>query len=207
MLDSDDPIRTVSDWQEVINCLHHFPAPRSGFDGQGDIERTAWAFRGVDDATFQLEPSIERSAKGSSMGWAALELNVSQEFKSRAQMYISPPLIPTDELTWLALMQHYGIPTRLLDFTFSPFVAVYFAARESKHKGQSEDQREHVRVWAMDLEAINKRFRGSMAQFESSVEGKSRERKRVKFGLDDFSSQADALKSDTGPAPWGETNS
>ena len=80
MLDSDDSsmITTLSDWQELINCLHDFPPPRLGFDQQGDIERTAWVFRGVNDATFQLEPSIERNAKGSSMGWAALEVTVSR---------------------------------------------------------------------------------------------------------------------------------
>ena len=112
-------------------------------------------------------------------------------------MYISPPLIPPDELTWLALMQRFGIPTRLLDFTFSPFVALYFAVRESKHERQSKDERKPVRVWAMDFKAINDTFRRSMAQSKSTLRGKSQGRKRVKFGLDDFASQLDVLKGDT----------
>jgi hypothetical protein len=40
--------------------------------------------------------------------------------------------IPTDNyFEWLAIMQHYGSPTRLLDFTESIFIATYFAVVES----------------------------------------------------------------------------
>ena len=39
-------------------------------------------------------------------------------------------MVPANRLEWLALMQHYGTPTRLLDFTRSPYVACYFALEE-----------------------------------------------------------------------------
>ncbi len=66
-----------------------------------------------------------------------LERLVALEFRSRARMHLNAALIPDqkDEFTWLTQMQHYGIPTRLLDFTYSPFAALYFAIREQKNAG------------------------------------------------------------------------
>jgi hypothetical protein len=50
-----------------------------------------------------------------------------------------------DRFGWLAIMQHYGTPTRLLDFTESPYVALYFALR-NREAGESE----FAEVWAFD---------------------------------------------------------
>lgn len=46
---------------------------------------------------------------------------------SNAHLYLNHTPKEDDALSWLAIMQHYGAPTRLLDFTFSPYVAAYFA--------------------------------------------------------------------------------
>jgi FRG domain-containing protein len=62
-------------------------------------------------------------------------------------------------------MQHYGIPTRLLDFTYSPFVALYFAIREQCN----DKERSHVRLWAIDETAVNARFKGVVHQAETEA--------------------------------------
>lgn len=49
--------------------------------------------------------------------------------------------VPEDVIEWLALMQHFGAPTRLLDFTQSPYVATYFAV---------EDATEDSVIWAVN---------------------------------------------------------
>ena len=65
------------------------------------------------------------------------------QFKRRAHNYLSASLLPKegDSLEWLALMQHHGAPTRLLDFTRSPYVASFFAV---------EDADSECAVWAID---------------------------------------------------------
>jgi hypothetical protein len=126
------------------------------------------------------------------MDWSALEELVLFEFKARARMHLSAPLIPTDEITWLAQMQHYAIPTRLLDFTYSPFVALYFAMRNSHEKlliCQKESSRTHVRLWAVDASAVNTRFRRVTGKGRSggSKEGWGKERNKIRpYEVDGF---------------------
>ena len=55
---------------------------------------------------------------------------VLDEFPRRASRYFGSNQQPADQLEWLSWMQHFGAPTQLLDFTYSPYVAVYFAFEE-----------------------------------------------------------------------------
>ena len=183
--------KLLSTWDQIVKHLGQYPSPRLSFDSDGEVNNQAWIFRGVSNSAYPLEPSVERTAKNGHIGWAALEVKVVAEFKSRARMHIGPTLIPEDELTWLALMQHYGIPTRLLDFTLSPFVALYFAVR---HGGEKSTP---ARVWAMDSEAIN----GNFLRVTARARIRARERKKtpghkVSFHLDDFASERDVLRDD-----------
>jgi hypothetical protein len=114
-----------------------------------------------------LETTIERQARFSNLPWSALEHLVIDEFKSRAPMHLTPPSIPADKFTWLALMQHYGAPTRLLDFSNSPFVALYFAIRGA---GRCLATR-YVRLWAIDARKVNAWFK------KSATEARAEERK------------------------------
>lgn len=144
--------RQCSDWAEITECLGEFSPPETSIDSEGGVTAKAWAFRGLKSSCYELQPAIERQA--SKMEWSALETRVSFEFKARARMHLSAHLIPGDELTWLAQMQHYSIPTRLVDFTYSPFVALYFAIGNS----HEEVRRSHVRIWAVNVVAVKDRF-------------------------------------------------
>jgi hypothetical protein len=49
------------------------------------------------------------------------ERQLLKEFKRRAHFYVNSLPTHGDVLGWFALMQHYGAPTRLLDWTYSVF--------------------------------------------------------------------------------------
>lgn len=171
MTDQSDPEaenRRCSSWKEIVECLEAFPPPAIIQDDDGIVVSREWVFRGLQDASYKLSPTIERVAALSSE-WSALEVLVSSEFKTRAHMHLPAHSVPRDELTWLALMQHWGVSTRLLDFSYSPFVALYFAIRGGERNGDG------VRLWALDAEAVNDRFE-VVAWAARRKEGEKRQR-------------------------------
>lgn len=96
-----------------------------------------WIYRGHQVSSWQLESSLHRSFKESEKISTGINFTTSfklshertmiQRFMSNAHLFLDCLPQQNDGLSWLALMQHYGAPTRLLDFSFSPYVAVYFA--------------------------------------------------------------------------------
>jgi hypothetical protein len=62
------------------------------------------------------------------------ELMILRLFKERAIPHLD--FIPNSDWEWLAIAQHHGLPTRLLDWTRNPLVAAYFAIR-NEHAGDS----------------------------------------------------------------------
>jgi hypothetical protein len=107
-----------------------------------------WAFRGHSHADWTLEPSIERLKKLHEKGFRTdAEEYVRRTFKRRAHKYLDVVPIDEDELEWLALMRHYGAPTRLLDWTTSPYVAAFFATADAEQEAPSA-------IWAIDARAV-----------------------------------------------------
>ncbi len=106
--------------------------------------RTIW-FRGQAAEDWHLEPSLSRKGK------LALELQLIKQFKQNANQFLDrSPLV---EWEWIFLMQHYGIPTRLLDWTENPLIAVYFAVCEDAEKVRGK--RPAAAVWCLYPRKLN----------------------------------------------------
>jgi hypothetical protein len=109
-----------------------------------------WAFRGQADSSWVLNNAIERTSfihyhKG-------IEAEFVAEFERGARNYLLKDETPQHLIEWLALMQHHGAPTRLLDLTRSPFIASYFAFESSY-----ESQENGVAIWGININYLKNR--------------------------------------------------
>lgn len=86
-------------------------------------------FRGVSNIEYLLLPSVGRMANYSYVN----ERNMFEHFKLKAQAHIKA----SNDFEWLAIAQHHGLRTRLLDWTSNPLIAAYFACSEIKNKSQT----------------------------------------------------------------------
>ena len=104
--------RTVTSVSDMIESLKN---------DTNDYQGPVW-FRGQSRVDWKLEPRLMRG------GSETIESHLINRFKQNATYLLNQ--VPRGEFEWLFLMQHHSVPTRLLDWSESPLVALYFAVSE-----------------------------------------------------------------------------
>lgn len=124
----------ASTWNDFQDCAFY-----DSWDQNILRHRSSYVFRGLSVSTYDLLTGLQRTCKRK----IYLEQSLIRNFRKYASLDINNP-----ENHWevISLGQHHGLPTRLLDWTFSPYVALHFAtANLSKYNQDGV-------IWCLDFD-------------------------------------------------------
>lgn len=114
--------------------------------GQNGDGTSLW-FRGVGSSSHTLSPSLHRNSQiTDTASLFGFEQRLITRFQERSIPYLTHRIEEIWE--WLFLMQHYGMPTRLLDWTENPFIALFFAL-SSAQKNAAGTYDNDAAVWIL----------------------------------------------------------
>lgn len=132
---------TIHNITDLINCIK----------GQLKENNKIWWFRGHSDNSWPLLPSIWREYSKEQ------EAYMSQEFLFKAKARSNRVVQADDRSEWISIMQHHGLPTRLLDWSKSPLIALYFAVH-NYHRHSTAISDHDACIWMLCPGRLNKQF-------------------------------------------------
>lgn len=146
----------VSSWSELCESLYD-----QSYQAAIGRFRSNFAFRGVSDKDYDLATSFRRNCGDR----AELEYHLLRNFQKYAQ--IDDAAANWSDWHWMTLAQHHGLPTRLLDWTYSPFVAMHFATSETTKFDRD------AAIWHVDYGRVNRLLPSPLSDTLDEVGGKA----------------------------------
>jgi len=132
-MDNHDEI--AQSWSDLHDRLFHVP-----IDPSLGRFRTGFVYRGLDNAAYApMQTSLMRL--GGDPG--SKERHLLRNFRKYAYLDVRPS---ESDWYWLAVGKHYGLPTRLLDWSYSPYVALHFATADLRQMDQDG------LIWCVDVD-------------------------------------------------------
>ncbi|MEX2490476.1 MAG: FRG domain-containing protein [Nitrospirales bacterium] len=143
-----EPPKVIANWRQ-LECLHQTLLADQG---------RCLIYRGQREFRWDLATTLERAGRRFSLSpdlLPAAESWLITEFQRHAHRFATGLPEPVDRMRWMALMQHHGAPTRLLDCTYSFYVAMHFAI-EHATGGQ------HCALWVIDQKSCWEHAKGQL---------------------------------------------
>jgi hypothetical protein len=107
----------VESWSHLQDVLY-----TDSWNKQLSRYRSSYVYRGLEDSQYKLTTTLNR------LGESHLEKHLLRNFRKYSQKQVQQEY--RSVWNWLALAQHHGLPTRLLDWTYSPYIALHFTTAD-----------------------------------------------------------------------------
>ena len=124
LIKAENTLRVAS-WSELLDVLHD-----NSWNDRINRHRSHNMFRGQSRAEYELSSGLSRNGGAQ----IKLEKHLLRNFLKYARSHLDRTEDqPKNFWHWIALAQHHGLPTRLLDWTYSPLISAHFACANLEH--------------------------------------------------------------------------
>jgi hypothetical protein len=143
MINHNQNDTTIESWSDLMEVIAE---DTSYLHGSGR-HRNEKVYRGMWDASWELVSSLQRLNKN----YVDVEKHLLRNFQKYAPQN---SVVFNTFWNWLTLAQHHGLPTRLLDWSYSPFIALHFALENHLYFNAHGD----AAIWSLNLRKLEEAF-------------------------------------------------